>query len=132
MVESCPQFLPYMGPVSPAHSVPEGSSLTPEDLDGIKGERLAGQETFPVPEGSPGEFIDGEKDNLPEEDTALSQLIMAEQLGDPDVLETLRKMGEASPSPPPPVYLHDPVESLIWFRPLIHNTLIEATGDALA
>jgi len=115
IVESCPQFLPYMGPVSPPHSLPEVSSLTPEELEGIKGERLAGQETFPVPEGSPGEFIDGEKDNLPGGNTALSQLIMAEPLGAPDVLETLRKMGAANPGPPAPAYLDDPVESLIYY-----------------
>jgi len=117
IVEPCPQFLPYIGPISPSHSSSSdaSSSPTPEELEGIKGERFAGQATFPVPEGNPRKFIDGENDNLPAENTALSQLIMEQSGSAPGVLETLRKMGAANPGPPAPAYLDDPVESLIYY-----------------
>ncbi|PUU83890.1 hypothetical protein B9Z19DRAFT_1118619 [Tuber borchii] len=115
IVEPCPQFLPYIGPMSSSNGLPKASSLTLEELEGIKAERLTGQARFPVPEGSQPKFIDRENDNLSEENTALSQLIMAQLHSAPDALETLRQVGAANPGSPTPTYLDDPIESLIYY-----------------
>lgn len=117
IVEPCPQFLPYPGPMpsSSSNGLQKASSLTLEELEGIKAERLTGQARFPVPESSQPKFIDRENDDLPAENTALSQLIMAQPRKGPDALETLRKMGAANPGSPAPVYLDDPIESLIYY-----------------
>ena len=118
IVVPCPQFLPYPVPMpSSSNGLQKASSLTLEELEGIKAERLTGQARFPVPEeGSQPKFIDRENDDdLPAENTALSQLIMAQPRKGPDALETLRKMGAANPGSPAPAYLDDPVESLIYY-----------------
>ena len=117
IVVPCPQFPPYPRSMPSSNGLQKASSLTLEELEGIKAERLTGQARFPVPEeGSQPKFIDrGENDDLPAENTALSQLIMAQPRKGPDALETLRKMGAANPGSPAPAYLDDPIESLIYY-----------------
>ncbi|PWW80153.1 hypothetical protein C7212DRAFT_361134 [Tuber magnatum] len=116
IIEPRPQFLPYVGPISSRHKPSKTSSLTLPELEGIKGERLTGQRVFPVPEGNVpvAECTDGEKDNLPAENASISRLIKQSR-GSPSALEGLRKTGAANPGPPTPVYLDDPVESLIYY-----------------
>ena len=116
IVEPCPQFLPYIGPMSSSSNrLSKASSPTLEELEGIKAERLTGQARFPAPEGNQPKFIDRENDNLPAENTALSQLIMVQPYRAPDALEILRQIGAANPGSPTPTYLDDPTETLIYY-----------------
>ncbi|KAG0125724.1 hypothetical protein HOY82DRAFT_131976 [Tuber indicum] len=114
IIESSPQFLPYIGPISSSHGSSGMGSLTALELEGIKGERLTGQRVFPVLEGGALKHADGENDTLPAENTTLSQLIKQSRksLG---ALERFRKLGAANPGPPTPEHLDDPTESLICY-----------------